>query len=65
MMGKQWYICSPDKNVQCRKRMCFTKGGSCELTSHPEYAIADGDGNPIKADVRERLMQKMKKKKVM
>ena len=64
-MDKQWYICDPDKNDQCRKRMCYAKGGSCECTSHPEYAITDSDGNPIKTDVRERLKQKMEKNKLI
>lgn len=63
-MDKQWYICDPVKNEQCRKRMCYTKCGSCEMTSRPEYAVADSDGHPIKVDVRERLKQKMEKKKV-
>lgn len=48
---KPLYYCDPEKNVECSKSNCKLSDGSkfqdCELTSHPEYAKTDADGNPI------------------
>jgi hypothetical protein len=43
------YYCDPEKNTECRKTMCFRKGGPCKRTSNPEYAKKDENGNPITA----------------
>ena len=63
MDGKKWYWCDPRKNAACRKRMCCIYGGTCELTSHAEYAANDPAGRPIEINPRERLREKMKRKK--
>ena len=46
---KARYLCDPEKNTECRKTMCFQKGGLCKKTSNPEYAKKDENGNPIMA----------------
>ena len=46
---KARYYCDPEKNTECRKIMCFRKGGPCKRTSNPEHAKKDENGNPIKA----------------
>lgn len=46
---KARYLCDPEKNTECRKTMCFQKGGPCKRTSNPEYAKKDENGNPITA----------------
>ena len=38
------YRCDPEKNKECRKRMCQKK---CTRTKKPEYAVKDQDGEPI------------------
>jgi len=43
------YKCDPEKNKDCRKRMCQNR---CRSTSNPEYAELDSDGNPIVSYLR-------------
>ena len=43
------YKCDPEKNKDCRKRMCQNR---CRSTSNPEYAELDCDGNPIVSYLR-------------
>lgn len=51
---KTWYKCDPDRNTECRKMMCFRRGGFggtvCRRTSKPECAERDAEGNPIIAE---------------
>ena len=44
---KIFYSCDPEKNTECRKRECYTRGGRCRATSKADCAIRDADGNPI------------------
>ena len=45
--GKIFYRCDPEKNRECRKRGCYTRGGQCRATSKTECAVRDANGNPI------------------
>ena len=45
--SKTWYVCDPIKNTECKKRMCWTKGGRCFRTSKEEAAEKDIHGKPI------------------
>lgn len=42
-----FYRCDPEKNTECRKSGCYTRGGECKATSKMACAIRDADGNPI------------------
>lgn len=61
MDGKRWYWCEPARNKACRKRSCCEYGGTCELTSSAEYAVRDPEGNPVEADPRQLLREKVQK----
>ena len=37
---KPLYPCDPLKNVNCKKTMCFMRGGKCSQTTDPKYARA-------------------------
>ena len=41
------YRCDPEKNQECRRRMCYLRGGKCEGTRKAECARLDSDGKPI------------------
>ena len=47
----KFYICDPKRNKPCQKTLCFLNKASdlslCLLTSYPEYAAQDLDGNPL------------------
>lgn len=49
--GRVFYECDPDKNHECRKIACglihpqWSNG--CVMTSKPECARTDSEGNPI------------------
>ena len=45
--SKTWYVCDPQKNTDCRKRMCWIQGGPCFRTSKTEFAEKDIHGKPI------------------
>jgi len=49
---KKWYVCDPDKNVNCGKRSCHITQGDrgCKTTSNIDCAVTpveevDFDGN--------------------
>lgn len=48
---RTWYICDPKLNVDCEKTNCKynkrSKNPVCDRTSRKEYALKDGQGNPI------------------
>ena len=49
-MEKTFYRCDPDRNTECRKRMCYRSGkkwATCKATRNPEYAVRDDNGAPI------------------
>lgn len=52
--GRVFYECDPDKNHECRKRAC----GLCTMTSKPECARTDSEGNPIVSKDWEEWKQK-------
>ncbi len=33
------YLCDPSKALNCKKTMCFIKGGPCDATINPEEAV--------------------------
>ena len=50
--GAVMYYCDPDKNTECKKRMCahcltILEGGVCFITMHREYARTDANGEPV------------------
>lgn len=50
--GAIMYYCDPEKNTECRKRMCahlytLTEGGVCFITMKREFARNDANGNPV------------------
>lgn len=51
-MIKEWYLCDPSKNINCKKDMCYqnekNKFEKCQATSNPDYAFKTFDGKPIK-----------------
>lgn len=38
-MIKVLYNCDVEKNTECNKKNCISKGGSCSLTSKQKYAL--------------------------
>lgn len=49
MEKKTFYLCDPNKNIQCSKTCCKHNKNSmyqvCDMTSHIEYSV---NGIPIK-----------------
>lgn len=41
MDKKVLYKCDPEKNIECKKTMCYINGGECYRTLNAEYAKAD------------------------
>lgn len=41
------YKCDPEKNVDCAKRLYFTKGGACCSTPKKKYAVLDSHKKPL------------------
>ena len=44
------YVCNYVLNRKCNKKFCAKKGGPCMATLDKEYAMLDGNGNPVIAD---------------
>ena len=42
------YYCDAENNILCAKYACYLGGGSCRLTSNPEYALYQGE-KPLRA----------------
>ena len=36
---KKLYYCDPDKNINCKKTMCYKAGGPCQLTFEEDYKM--------------------------
>ena len=58
-LERRWYLCVPEKNTECGKRICHIYGGECELTDKEECAELDPAGEPIDVDIWEALKMKM------
>lgn len=46
------YICDPEKNTECDKQCCAATSDEwpyCTLTTKPEFAKQDENGQPISA----------------
>ena len=43
------YKCDPEKNTKCKKRLCQWR---CKMTKDPEFAVKDGQGEPVIAYMR-------------
>ena len=45
------YKCDPDKNTNCKKRICFARkpcmNNPCRGTRNVDYAVKDKTGKPI------------------
>ena len=50
--GKTWYLCDPEKNPECRKRICYQQLGMkcqsvCFMTSRRECAAETENGKAL------------------
>ena len=45
-----FYLCNPEKNTKCIKSHCYINNGPCSLTTDPDKAFTDENGEPIKED---------------
>lgn len=45
--GQIYYRCDPERNKECRKRLCYRCGGPCRATSKTDCAVRDADGKMI------------------
>ena len=54
MGDKIYYLCDPNKNTECRKRVCYlnapfriSEKHRCRMTQNPDYAKTDEKGEKI------------------